>query len=275
MRFVAFMALGVCIGAGVAPAAGKTFHLDGYVADEAGWSATVQVTMAQAQDCGYGNVVVPVQLDYAYPQILSPLDAHARAFNEGVKAEAAKLWHGLANVSQATANTDTCEDVGLGFAYPAEDAELGSSDLAPSLPGVISLQFVLADYTHGAAHSEWGNVGFNWDMAANRELRPADIFKAGDGWKQAVIKAAYAAFGNVIHSLVGPDMEAPMEETGTLPGDEAEKDFTDPSDWLLSAKGLEIISSVYELCPYSCGTPSATIPWSALKPYLKPGGLAP
>jgi hypothetical protein len=52
-------------------------------------------------------------------------------------------------------------------------------------------------------------------------------------------------------------------------------EISDSTRWAVLRTGLRIDTNPYEVCPYMCGAPSATIPWSALKPYLKPGGLAP
>jgi hypothetical protein len=52
-----------------------------------------------------------------------------------------------------------------------------------------------------------------------------------------------------------------------------EQPFSDPRSWALLQTGLRIDTSSYEVCPYMCGAPAATIPWAALKPYLKANGL--
>jgi len=230
------------------------FKMDGYVFDDVEWSASFPLPPDVKQNiAGMAGSSTPIRLDQNVPQIVAPLDARAKAFNMAMHAYVDFNWERIGGPPQSTPTDDEYDDVLLDYA-PNTD----------NLPGTISIAMSWDDYTHGAGHGEGREEDFNWSLAENRNVVPSDIFRQDMNWQLAIAKAGVAVFANV-----------PQYSFSQRTVENMEAALADPRSWALLRSGLRIDTSSYEVCPYMCGAPSATIPWSALKPYLKPGGFAP
>ena len=228
------------------------FKMDGYVFDDMEWSATFPLPPATADDIeGESGSTTPIKLDQNVPLIVMPLDAKSRAFNLAVKSYFQFLWTQQGGPPQTNPQADQYDDIELDYS-PNIDA----------LAGVISLNITLDDTTHGAGHGEEQVEDFNWGLALNRQITPADLFMPDSDWQLGVATAGVAAFANVLQNSDFPHTPEDMEQS-----------FSDPRSWALLRSGLRIDTGSYEVCPYMCGEPPATIPWSALKSYLKPSGV--
>ncbi len=225
------------------------FELDGYVFDDEEWSASFQLSPATLRELGGASP--PVTLDQNIPHIVAPHDARSRAFNAGVTSYFNLLWRQLGGPPRTNPQSDQYSDF-----------ELDYSANHDALPSVISLSITLDHYTHGAAHGEGDTEDFNWSLALNRPITPADLFKSDSHWQLGVATAGVAAFASILQD----------SDFAHTPED-MEKSFADPHSWAILKSGLRIDTGSYEICPYTCGEPSATIPWSALKAYLKPGAV--
>lgn len=212
---------------------GHIFKMDGYVFYDEEWSATT-----------------PSDLDENIPQIAAPLDAKARAFNSAVKADLQSTWMQNGGPPQTNPQSDDWRDVYLDYAINTS-----------SLAGVISIEITLTDYMHGAMHPENQQDEFNWNLKERRLIIPADLFRQDTNWRLGIATAAIAAFANMRQDIYVPLTSKIMESA-----------YSDPGSWGLLQSGLEIHTPQYLRC-YMCATGVATIPWSALKPYLTPGGL--
>jgi hypothetical protein len=225
------------------------FKMDGYVFDGEDWSTSVQMSPTALEHVGGASTAI--SLDQDIPQIVAPLDAKSRAFNAAVKSYLLFLWMQLGGPPRTNPQADQCCDFELDYA-PNTDA----------LPGVISLSITLDNYTHGAVHGEGKMEDFNWSLTLNRHIIPADLFRPDTNWQLGVATAGVVAFAGV-----------PQYSENLRTPENMEQLFSDPRSWALLRSGLKIDTGSYEVCPYMCGAPAATIPWSSLKSYLKPGGL--
>jgi hypothetical protein len=66
------------------------------------------------------------------------------------------------------------------------DVELDYAPNAGALAGVISLSITLDDYTHGAVHGEGQVDDYNWNLAENRHVIPADLFRPDTDWQLGI-----------------------------------------------------------------------------------------
>jgi hypothetical protein len=198
---------------------------------------------------------LPVVLQQNIPEIISPFTKATKAFNDGMSAFARSIWSNAGAPRRADRLEDTGEDFQLDYA-PNHDA----------LPGVLSISMTMNSSSHDAPRGSSDAFDFNWNIAARRSVRPEDIFDANVDWQQGVGNAAIAAF----------------ERAGVLDNNYFMYDYgraalienlANPIRWVVLKSGLRIDASQGEICPFMCGMPTATIPWSELKAYLKPGGL--
>jgi len=228
------------------------FKMNGYVFDDDEWSASFPLPPNVAKKIGnLAGASTPINLDRIIPVIVSPLNAKAIAFNAAIKGFADFIWWQTGGPPQNDPKSDHYQDV-----------ELDYSPNNGALPGIISIEFSLNFYMHGAAHGQGRNEDFNWYIAKNRHVIPADLFKQSSNWQLGVSTAAVAAFSS--YPEYGPNQRTPQN---------MEEEFADPTGWAPLKIGLRIDTGFYDICPYSCGAPSATIPWKSLKTFLNPNGL--
>lgn len=227
------------------------FKMDGYLFDSKDWSTSFQMSPENLKQIGGAST--PISLNQDIPQIVAPLDGQSRAFNAAVKTHLEFLWAQSGGPPRANPQADQCCDFELDYS-PNTDA----------LPGIISLSFEFDNYRHGAAHGEGKMTDFNWSLALKRHVTPADLFRPHIDWQLGVATAGVAAFARALKDSDFQHQHSPAD---------MEQAFSDPQAWALLRSGLRIDTGSYEVCAYMCGAPSATIPWSALKPFLRNGGL--
>jgi hypothetical protein len=228
------------------------FKMDGYLFDDEEWSATFPIPPEGRKnlDSGMPGAFTPIRLDQNIPQIVAPLDAKARAFNAAVKSYLLFRWMQQGGPPLTNPQSDQWSDVSLDYAPNAG-----------ALAGVISIEITFDEYTHGAMHPDSQEEEFNWNLEESRHIIPADLFRPDTDWQLGIATAAVTAFAGVPQY-----MSVPRTPENMAPA------YSDPASWVLLQSGLKIYLPSYARC-YMCGTGIATIPWSVLKPYLKPGGL--
>jgi hypothetical protein len=231
------------------------FKTDGFVFVRQEWSASFPMSKKAERDIGPdGASLTPIRLEQNIPQIVSPLTSQSLAFNTGVKNFVQLVWSDNGGPPFSAPREDTEDDIGLDYTFNPD-----------ALQGLFSFSFSISNYHHGAAHGSGQKYNFNWNIKSERQVVPGDIFDAGTGWQSAVAKAAMASF-----------TEAGVIQPGYLTPDimpQVNAQLADPNGWEILREGLKIDTGDYQICPYTCDTPSTIIPWSALKPYLKTNGL--
>jgi len=157
-----------------------------------------------------------------------------------------------------------------GIAEPAtraSDSEIGS-DLSMSYevrlgtPNLISICFSIGEYSAGAAHPNGYSVTLNYDIKSNRKLVLADLFAAGKPYLQSI--SSYSI--GKLKSRQGDQPDLEWINRGAGPKLENYK------SWNLTSTGLEITFDAYQVAPYAAGPQLVFIPYSELKPLIKPDG---
>ena len=134
--------------------------------------------------------------------------------------------------------------------------------------GLVTAEIVNDWYGHGAAHPNEDSIQFNWLLKERRELRPEDVFKSDSGWDKALQSKTDKYLHQTLDADVNGDYQSfmqPGEMAKTLHGIVIE-----PSNWQLDREGLTIIFQKYAVACYACTPPPFTIPWTDLKPWLRP-----
>ncbi len=119
---------------------------------------------------------------------------------------------------------------------------------------------------HGAHPTENSNE-FYWMLGLKRALKPEDVFLPNSGWDTWMEKRLDSYLKQVLDSN-GNDQR--QYKPGDLPGI-----VTNPGDWNLEPSGFSIFFQPYQVACYACTPNPMTIPWSDLKPYLKPSFVLP
>jgi hypothetical protein len=229
------------------------FKVDGFVIDSTEWKDSMPSDGPSIANDGLP--AKPITLDQVFPQIVSPNTPTTQAFNKAVTDFGLTIWSEEGGPPRSDPEQDDDEDVDVDYAQ----------NPAP-LPGVISISVSWGQYGHGAAHGEFGQYDFNWNVAQKRPVQISDIFDESTDWKSGLANSLAAAFQDALadyplkHSYVTGDFLLPF--------------VSDPSRWAILKTGIRLDTDTDELGGYSAGAPSAVASWSSLKPYLKHGGLA-
>lgn len=129
---------------------------------------------------------------------------------------------------------------------------------------LISVTIESMEYGHGAAHPMTNWVEYNWLLDKQRELVADDIFRAGSGWESMLESRTDEYLQGELEDSGGPDYERD-EMPKVLRGI-----VTNPRNWRLSADGLSIVFQQYAVSSYAFTPKPFMMPWTLLKPYIRP-----
>lgn len=125
--------------------------------------------------------------------------------------------------------------------------------------GLLALSFTNYSFT-GGAHGNGSTSTLVVDLATKKALNFYDLFNAADSVKLIQIAEKYFRLDNELK----PNED--MNEAGYFWEVEGKLSFND--NFTLTSKGLTMTYNPYEIGAYVIGSPSFTIPYSDLKPFL-------
>jgi hypothetical protein len=125
--------------------------------------------------------------------------------------------------------------------------------------GLLALSFTNYSFT-GGAHGNGSTSTLVVDLETKKALNFYDLFNAADSVKLIQIAEKYFRLDNELK----PNED--MNEAGYFWEVEGKLSFND--NFTLTSKGLTMTYNPYEIGAYVIGSPSFTIPYSDLKPFL-------
>ena len=197
-----------------------------------------------------------------YPQIEGSSDANVVRFNTEVRGFVTKEvneWRGEAGVEpdEEVSGADQTMGDDLTIRY---DSRLATNDL-------VSIEFWVSTYEHGAAHPMTYSKVVNFDLKNRHWLGLADLFRPGADYLNTI--ASYA-----INDLKRQNKEA--GEEAMLNDDDIEDGAAAKAEnyqsWNLTPKGLMITFDAYQVGPYAAGPQFALVPYAALKEIIRTDG---
>jgi hypothetical protein len=227
------------------------FMIDGFVIDSDEWSDNIPSPEIPAPGGGLMPSGLPVALSQIFPKVVSSQSPAAKSFNTAAKQFGLSIWRNMGGPPRSNPEGDKSRDFEIDYAQNNNP-----------LPGVISISYSWGDYSHGAAHGEFGGYDFNWNVAQKRPLEVGDLFNTKTDWEHGLATAILAAFQN-----------SNQDYFANSTADDIVGEVSDPTRWAVTKVGLRVDTDAYEVGGYSYGAPSAVASWSSLKPYLKRGGL--
>jgi hypothetical protein len=114
------------------------------------WTASAPLSSEAIEMYNLGDRC-PLQLSEAIPQIYKPVTGKSRLFNQAAEKFGQGLWTSEGGPQRSNPDLDGDADLSLDWSQDKD-----------SLPPVLSINFVLSEYTRGAAHGDSGNYSFNW-----------------------------------------------------------------------------------------------------------------
>ncbi len=119
---------------------------------------------------------------------------------------------------------------------------------------------------HGA-HPTDNSSEFYWMLAAQRPLKPEDVFLPNSGWDTWMEKRLDSYLQQALDSNGNDERQYKPSD---LPGI-----VTNARNWKLEPNSFSIFFQPYQVACYACTPDPLTIKWSDLKPYLQPGFVLP
>jgi hypothetical protein len=194
-----------------------------------------------------------LSIDVSKPVLTSIAGPAVEGFNKAVD--------GIIQDTVGTFKKDTLENEAIAT-LPPEIADLGSFisvkyEVFNTQSGLISVRFNVGWYSAGAAHPNSYTVSLNYDLAADRALALADLFKPRARYLDALstycIKTLKAA-----DRLDFPEGAAPKEENFR--------------SWNITKDGLLINFDDYQVTPHAVGPQHVVVPYAALKNLIRTDG---
>lgn len=223
------------------------------------FTADVEVINKQVKD---SNKQLKYEIDAQYPQLSVTADPLANSkpatptfdkFNETVRSSVmkkiAEFKKDMATSREDDSGPETMgSSIDIGYTI-----ELAQDDL-------ISVDFSVGSYYHGAAHPNSYSETINYDLKNGKQLKLSDLFKPGSKYLQLI--SAYA-----ISDLKKQSKEKSADgllddasiESGAGP---TPKNY---GSWTITKKGLGINFDPYQVGPYAAGPQYVLIPYAALK----------
>jgi hypothetical protein len=142
---------------------------------------------------------------------------------------------------------------------------------------LISVEFPIDYYEHGAAHGSHAFHVINYDVKSGRELSLADLFKPGPGYLGKVSEVAIRQlhrWNRDSADYPGGGGQPYLDDQGIAEG--AAPKAENYKNWTITPRGLVITFDYYQLGAYAAGAPAVVLPYSDLKDVLRADGpLAP
>jgi uncharacterized protein len=197
------------------------------------------VSASAAAASGLGeDAPAAITRQISYPQLTGDTPA-IRRFNEIVRQE-----------PRFGVQDQTSETVNYTIAYAGDE--------------LISVRFDILHETLGAMHGAVEVQAVTVNMRTGERLTEADVFRPGSGWENFLTRRAVAALTRELGSDFVP-AEPDVRET-----------VTKPPQWLVTEEALVILFPPLSFAgPQVDGGTQASIPWSALRPYLNPQAPRP
>lgn len=151
-------------------------------------------------------------------------------------------------------------ELGVG-AFDRSDIESFTFAILPVMneAGLICLRCYWDEYT-GGAHPNYWDKYITFNVVSGTRLRPGDVFEAGH-------EAPVAELGaKELRRSWGLRPGAPLSEGSTF-----QAGLTLNENWFVHPGGIGYSYNPYEIGPYSAGFIRFALPWSEVRPWIRPG----
>ncbi|HEX5082751.1 MAG TPA: DUF3298 and DUF4163 domain-containing protein [Blastocatellia bacterium] len=190
------------------------------------------------------------EIETATPRLAGADSARVDNFNQAV----GKLVAEVKGVFEETAKADAhdsasaVQNYNLSVSYEITDAD----------KDFISLLFSFNSYL-GGAHPNTNTKSFNYDLNRGSPVKLADLFTPGSNYLNVISGYSIGELKKIettsqVESGAGPKIE----------------NF---HSWNITPFGLQITFDAYQVGPYAVGPHEVVIPYSVLKPIIRPDGL--
>lgn len=133
---------------------------------------------------------------------------------------------------------------------------------------VVSGRIEALEMSAGAAHPNHTATAFTFDRRTGNAVALGDLFADGAAYLDTLSSRSRQRL-RAQFAEGGIDVDDEMLDGGTAPVAASFRVFT------VGADGLHLFFPHYAVGPYALGSHEVVVPWTAIKPMLRPGGVAP
>jgi hypothetical protein len=138
---------------------------------------------------------------------------------------------------------------------------------------LVSVEFPVDYYEHGAAHGSHAFHVINYDVKSGRELSLADLFRPGSDYLGKISEVAIKQlrrWNRDSADYPGGAGEPYLNDEGIAEG--AKPSAENYQNWTITPRGLAVTFDYYQLGAYAAGAPAVVLPYADLKEIIRPGG---
>lgn len=193
------------------------------------------------------------EIETRMPQLTGEDTARAEKFNKAVSAFVAQRTGGFRKIVGEITREDAAPP------QPSQQNTLEVSyQVTAANKGFISLLFYFFEYT-GGAHPNTTTSSFNYDFNRHAVINLPDLFLTRSNYLKVISDYAIRELKKVTTATDAESGAAPKAENY--------------ASWNITPAGLKITFDRYLVGPYAAGEHEVVIPYSLLKPIIKPDGL--
>jgi len=138
---------------------------------------------------------------------------------------------------------------------------------------LISVEFPIDYYEHGAAHGSHAFHVINYDVKSGRVLSLADLFRPGSNYLGKISEVAIRQlhrWNRDSADYPGGGGQPYLDDEGIAAG--AKPSAENYQNWTVTPRGLAFTFDYYQLGAYAAGAPAVVVPYADLKGIIRPGG---
>lgn len=209
------------------------------------------ITKEQSEE----NKKQKLSIQTAFPQ-LAGSDARAEKFNKAISEMIAKDLKGFKDENkEVIQETAARAEEGLGSSMETRYSVMYADK------NLISLLFSTYSFT-GGAHGNTATTPINYDLNRGEMLKLANLFQPNANYLKVI--SAYC-----IAAIKKRNINEDQEWIQNGAGPKAEN----YQSWSITPQGLVITFDAYQVAAYAVGPQEIVIPYSVLKPILKPDSV--
>jgi len=203
------------------------------------------------------NKKLRYEISTALPQLAGAGDARVEKFNRAVANLVTPRTGEFKKTADEMAREGAAAEQDAKSSRPPNSLSV-SYELTDASKDFISVLFSFYEYA-GGAHPNTTTESFNYDLNRNAPVRLADLFTPNSNYLKVI--SDYSV------------RELKKLDTVTNAEDGAGPKIENFHSWNITPAGLKITFDSYQVGPYVAGAHVVVVPYSVLKPIIKPDGL--
>ncbi len=202
------------------------------------------------------NKKLRYEIETALPQLAGASDARVERFNQAVANLVAARANEFKRAVEEMARKDAATGPDATSQRPPNFLTV-SYEVVEANKNFISALFTFQEFT-GGAHPNASTESFNYDMNRNAPVSLADLFTPNSNYLKVISDYSIRELKKLetvgwVEEGAGPKLE----------------NF---QSWNITPAGLRITFDPYQVGPYVAGQHEVVVPYSALRPIIKPDG---